>query len=231
LHLEGRGKPRPSSFKWAVSAADRNLVTFTLSPPVRYAALLGLLAAVLVGGGMTMLGHGGSAASTGHVINRHPFGVKHPSPSTAAKKQTAPAAHPTVTTKPKGAETTPKVKVPTQPPAAEQAALAAGLPAALARALGQHGVVIVSLYNPYSEVDGIAFAEARAGAQLAGVGFVPLSVLSGAQVEKLTEQLGVLPDPGVLVYTRPAALVGRIGGFADKETVAQVAQNAARAGT
>src|SRR5207237_8588607 len=99
------------------------------------------------------------------------------------------------------------------------------------RALGQHGVVVVSLYNPYSQVDGIAFAEARAGAQLAGVGFVPLNVLSQAQVEKLTEQLGLLPDPGLLVYTRPAALVARISGFADKETVAQAAQNAARTGS
>jgi hypothetical protein len=60
---------------------------------------------------------------------------------------------------------------------------------------------------------------------------VPLSVLSGAQVEKLTEELGLLPDPGVLVYTRPAAVVARISGFADKETVAQAAQNAARTGT
>src|SRR5205823_1284159 len=150
---------------------------------------------------------------------------------TTAKKHTAPTAHPTVRTKPKGVPTAPKVKVPPQPPAAEQAALAAGLPAALARALGQHGVVIVALYNPYSEVDGIAFAEARAGAQLAGVGFVPLNVLSQAQVEKLTEQLGLLPDPGLLVYTRPAALVARISGFADKETVAQAAQNAARTGS
>ena len=142
-------------------------MTLTLSPPVRYAALLGLLAAVLIA----------------------------------------------------------------QPSAAEKAALEAGLPAPVARALGQRGVVVVSLYNPYSEVDGIAFAEARAGAQLAGVGFVPLNVLSQAQVEKLTEQLGLLPDPGLLVYTRPAALVARISGFADKETVAQAAQNAARTGT
>jgi hypothetical protein len=107
------------------------------------------------------------------------------------------------------------------------AALAAGLPAPVARALGQHEMVVVSLYNPYSEVDGIAFAEARAGAGLAGAGFVPLNVLSKAQVGKLTEQLGLLPDPGVLVYVRPAALVVKISGFADKETVAQAAQNAA----
>jgi hypothetical protein len=118
-------------------------------------------------------------------------------------------------------------KAPPKPSPIVIAALAAGLPAPMARALGQHETVVVSLYNPYSEVDGIAFAEARAGAGLAGAGFVPLNVLSKAQVGKLTEQLGLLPDPGVLVYVRPAALVVKISGFADKETVAQAAQNAA----
>ena len=204
-------------------------MTLTLSPPVRYAALLGLLAAVLIGAGMTMLGHGGSAAATTHVIKHHPFGpgLKHGA-ATIPKKHAATTTHPAAATKAKGAQAAPRVTAPAQPSAAERAALAAGLPAAVARALGQHGVVVVSLYNPYSQVDGIAFAEARAGAQLAGVGFVPLNVLSQAQVEKLTEQLGLLPDPGLLVYTRPAALVARISGFADKETVAQAAQNAAR---
>jgi hypothetical protein len=52
-------------------------------------------------------------------------------------------------------------------------------------------------------------------------------VLSQRDVGKLTEQLGLLPDPGVLVYVRPAALAARISGFADKETVAQAARNAA----
>ena len=59
---------------------------------------------------------------------------------------------------------------------------------------------------------------------------MPLNVLSAAQVQKLTEQLGLLPDPGLLIYTRPASLVGRLSGFVDKETVAQAAQNAARTG-
>jgi hypothetical protein len=203
-------------------------VTFTLSPPVRYAALLGLLAAVLVGGGMTMLGHKDSAAPTPQIIKHHPFGA-------GVKKQVAtPVAHPSVKAKPKSAPGAPKVKpkpAPPKAPSAETAALAAGLPAPIAYALGQHPVVVVSLYNPYSEVDGIAFAEARAGAQLARAGFVPLNVLSAAQVEKLTEQLGLLPDPGLLIYTRPAALVGRLTGFVDKDTVAQAAQNAAHSGT
>jgi hypothetical protein len=191
-------------------------VTFTLSPPIRYAALLGLLAAVLIGGGMTMLGNGKSSVATPHVIKRHPFGLGAKKPATAPPKKPSTRA-----VKPAAA------KAPEQP-SAVIAALAAGLPGPIAAALGRNQTVIVSLYNPYSEVDGIAYAEARAGAKIAGVGFVPLNVLSDAKVGKLTQTLGLLPDPGVLIYVRPGALAARISGFADKETVAQAAQNAAR---
>ena len=189
-------------------------MTFTLSPPVRYAALLGLLAAVLIGGGTTILGRG-EAEAVPHAINPHPFGKKKPAVTAAKAKAPTPVAPPVR-------------KAPPRPSPAVVAALNAGLPAPLARAFAQHHVVVVSLYNPYSQVDGIAFAEARAGAQLAGAGFVPLNVLSQAQVGKLTEQLGLLPDPGLLIYVRPSTLAARISGFADKETVAQAAQNAAR---
>jgi hypothetical protein len=202
-------------------------VTLTLSPPVRIAALVGLLAAVLGGGAFTMLGRGQPEVATTHVIEHHPFGA-----GAKGAKQASGKPQPAATTKKhstaRPATTKPAKPVHTAPvtPAAVTAALQAGLPAPLARALGEHRVVVVSLYNPYSEVDGISFAEARAGAQLAGAGFLPLNVLSRAQVGKLTELLGLLPDPGVLVYTRPSTLAIKIGGFADKETVAQAAQNA-----
>jgi hypothetical protein len=207
-------------------------VTFTLSPPVRYAALLGLLLAVLGSAGMMLMGRGGGGgAEAAHTINPHPFGThaKKQTPAVTAPKKhsTARAAKPKATITPVA---TPAQKAPQQAHAV-QAALAAGLPAAIANALGKHPIVVVSLFNPYSEVDGIAFAEARAGAKLAGVGFVPLNVLSQSQAGKLTETLGLLPDPGVFVYTRPGTLVARISGFADKETVAQAAQNAAAHGT
>jgi hypothetical protein len=205
-------------------------VTFTLSPPVRYAALLGLLLAVLGSAGMMLMGRGGGGgAEAAHTINPHPFGT-HAKKQTSVvpkKRSTAKAANPKTTITPLA---TPTQKAPQQAPAV-QAALAAGLPAPIANALGKHPIVVVSLFNPYSEVDGIAFAEARAGAKLAGVGFVPLNVLSQSQAGKLTETLGLLPDPGVFVYTRPGTLVARISGFADKETVAQAAQNAAAHGT
>jgi hypothetical protein len=198
-------------------------VAFSVSPPVRYAALLALLVAVVGGAGFMLMGRsGGDTSISAHTINPHPFG-------THTKKPAAtPVAKPKTTTPP--AQKALVQKAPEQSPAV-LAALAAGLPAPIANALGKHPVVVVSLFNPYSEVDGIAFAEARAGAKLAGVGFVPLNVLSQSQAEKLTETLGLLPDPGVLVYARPGTLVGKISGFADKETVAQAAQNAAAHGT
>jgi hypothetical protein len=203
-------------------------VTFTLSPPVRYAALLGLVATLLVGGGMTVLSHRGNSVATPHVIKHHPFGpgvTKHAN-GTKTKKHATTSTKPKV--KPKVAPTVPAAPKAAEQPSAVIAALAAGLPSVIATALGRHQTVVVALYNPYSEVDGIAFAEARAGAKMAGVGFVPLNVLSEAQVGGLTQTLGLLPDPGMLIYIRPGTLVARISGFADKETVAQAAQNAAR---
>jgi hypothetical protein len=209
-------------------------VTFTLSPPVRYAALLALLATVLVFGGLTMLGHGKSSVATPNVIKHHPFGpgVKKKTTPAVPKKQTTHATKSKATkpkaTKPKATQSLPAVPKAAEQPSVVVAAIAAGLPNAVASALGRHQIVVVSLYNPYSEVDGIAFAEARTGARIAGVGFVGLNVLSQAQVGKLTQVLGVLPDPGLLVYSRPGTLLARISGFVDKETVAQAAQNAAR---
>ena len=198
-------------------------MTLSLSPPIRYAALAALLGALLIGGGMTMLGHGESPVAAPHVIKHHPFG-----PGVNKKVTVAPKKHSTKAAKAKATPTVPVApKAPAQP-SFVIAALAAGLPNVIATALGRHQTVVVSLYNPYSEVDGIAFAEARAGAKNAGVGFVPLNVLSEAQVGKLTQLLGLLPDPGLLVYIRPGTLVAKISGFADKETVAQAAQNAAR---
>jgi hypothetical protein len=190
-------------------------VTFTLSPPVRYGALLALVAAAIILGGTTMLGRGGATDSI-------PAEALTPALLGTKAKPAAPVA-----AKPKPAARPAPAKRAPQRPSIMVAALKAGLPTPLAAALARHPVVVVSLYNPYSQVDGISFAEARAGAQLARAGFVPLNVLSQAQVGKLTEQLGLLPNPGVLVYVRPYTLVAKLNGFADKETVAQATQNAA----
>jgi hypothetical protein len=103
-----------------------------------------------------------------------------------------------------------------------------GLPRVLSAALSDHRVVVVGLYDPQAAVDEIALAEARAGAAAAGVGFVALNVFAERQSRPLLEQLGTLENPSVLVYRRPNTLFARIGGFADRETVAQAAANARR---
>jgi hypothetical protein len=207
-------------------------VTLTLSPPVRIAAICGLLAIVLLGGGLMFLGGGSSSSSsvaTPHIIKHHPFG-----PGAKTTHKTSPATKPAPAATPNAhhkaakpaAKPAPVEQKPAVDHAAVAAALAAGLPAPVAQALGRSDTVVVSLYDPYSQVDAISFAEARAGAALAGVPFVPLNVLSEAQVGKLTAHLGLLPDPGLLVYVRPGTLAVKISGFADKETVAQAAQDA-----
>jgi hypothetical protein len=209
-------------------------VTLSVSAPVRIAAICGLVFTVLVFGGLRLLGAGGGSDTTAtpHVIRHHAFGtgVTKTAHKAAAKPAVAPKAHKaTPATKAK-----PKAVVKPQPVvdlAVVKAARAAGLPESLAQALGRSKTVVVSLYDPYSQVDGTSFAEAKAGAALAGVGFAPLNVLSQRDVGKLTEQLGLLPDPGVLVYVRPGMLAAKIAGFADKETVAQAARNAAAGGS
>jgi len=197
-------------------------VTLTLSPPVKIAAICGLVFTVIVFGGLRMLGgKGGDSTAAPQVIHHHKFGS-----GATAKPAAKPAAKHAATNTKAHARAKPKPK-PVVDLAAVKAARTAGLPESIAQALGRSKTVVVSLYDPYSQVDGTSYAEAKAGAALAGVGFVGLNVLSQRDVGKLTEQLGLLPDPGVLIYVRPAALAAKLNGFSDKETVGQAARNAA----
>jgi hypothetical protein len=99
------------------------------------------------------------------------------------------------------------------------------LPAPIRRALAAHHVVVVALYDPNATIDGAALAEARAGAKLGGVSFVPIDVRSRA-VDSLNARYGAVHDPSVLVLRPPDSVVVRIDGFADRDTVAQAALNA-----
>jgi len=77
--------------------------------------------------------------------------------------------------------------------------------------------------------------EAQAGAKAAHVGFVSFNVADEKIVRPLTSVLTgaptpadrVLDGPAVLVFVRPRALFVRLNGFADRDTVAQAAANAA----
>ena len=185
-----------------------------MSPRLR---ILGAVAVALLAlaGGYLLLGGGGdtSTAAVKTIKPLHPV-KKH---VVAAKKVAA-----AVKAKPK-----PKRKA--------APAVIDGMPASLALALHTHRVVVVSLYTPGASVDAMATEEAKHGAALAGAGFVSFNVADDKVVAPLSSLLTaaptpadrVLDGPSVLVFERPSSLFVRFNGFADRDTVAQAAANAA----
>ncbi len=173
-------------------------MNLSVSPPVRILAVLGGILAVAAG--LFAFTQRPSESS--------------PAPPAAAGKPAPAAAQPTPA---------PAPAVPAQP----AVKLDSGLPPALEAALTQDEVVVVSLYVPGARVDELATAEARAGAELGGVGFLALNVLDEESAGPLLDKVGLVDDPSVLVFTRPGVVAVRMAGFADRETVAQAAANAA----
>ncbi|HEY6960475.1 MAG TPA: hypothetical protein VI408_01160 [Gaiellaceae bacterium] len=108
------------------------------------------------------------------------------------------------------------------------AALAAGLPRAVARGLEATPVVVVQLTSATDSLAKLSAAEAETGAKLAGVAYVSVNVdHDGGAVEQLTRVLGTLPSvPATLVYQRPAKLFVTLTGFNDRTVVQQAAANA-----
>ena len=190
----------------------------TISPQMRVVAALGGVAALGLALFMFTMGRP-STASQASVATIKPLhrvrkpGVHGTLRSTLVKPHAKPKVRPAA---PKKTAPQPVVLLP-------------GLPPEVATALRTHELVVVSLYDPQARVDQISLAEASAGAKVAHAGFVPLNVLGQRQAGPLVRQLGVLPDPAVLVYRRPGDLVARFDGFADRDTVAQAVLNAASA--
>ncbi len=107
-----------------------------------------------------------------------------------------------------------------------QAAPADRLPASIQQALAANHVVVVGLFDPNAKIDDTAMREASAGALLTGTTFVSIDVTQD-EIDSLNARYGVIQDPAVLVLRPPGDLVVRIDGFADRDTVAQAAANAA----
>ena len=150
--------------------------------------------------------------------------------STQQLVQRAAAKRKTVSTRTKAAKTVVQkrsVKPKPKPKPKLDPTLNSGLPSTVLSAFSGRKVVVVALYAPDVPLYQMAVAEARAGAGAAGVGFVALNVLQEAQARPLTKLLGVLEDPGVLVFRRPGDVFLRLSGYADQQTVAQAARNAA----
>jgi hypothetical protein len=178
---------------------------------------------------MMVLGHGSSKTATSAAPTRaaHTLPAKTtPAKTVPAKTHTTPAA---VTHATPRAATRHHVKHAAKPAGYRGFPVYAQLPQALQWQLAHHKVVVVSVYNPRSDVDAISVAEAHAGATDANAGFLLVSVLDNKVAGLLTALLpggGLLPDPGVLVYRAPGDVALRIDGFADRASVAQAATNA-----
>jgi hypothetical protein len=212
-------------------------MSVTISPQIRVIALVGLLAALGLGASMLVLNRGGSKSET--------VASSTPAATTPGKTHTTPAAPASAKPQPPASHVTkPAAKPATKPhtaarPHAHKAAKPSGfrgnpvyaqLPAPLQWQLAHHKIVVVSVYNPRSDVDAISVAEAHAGAVEAGAGFLLVSVLDNKVAGILTALQpggGLLPDPGVLVYRAPGEIALRLDGFADRASVAQAATNAA----
>ena len=210
----------------------------TISPQMRVVALVALLAVFGLGGSMLFL-RGGSAdkTQTAPVSTRATTTATPTTPdkaSTTAKpaahvaKPAAHAAKPTTKPKPVAKHAI-KPKHAAKPPAFHGNPVYATLPQALQWQLAHHKIVVVSVYNPRSDVDAITVAEAHAGAVDAGAGCLLVSELDNKVAGILTALLpegGLLPNPGVLVYRAPGDIALRLDGFADRDSVAQAATNA-----
>ena len=112
---------------------------------------------------------------------------------------------------------------------AVQAALAQGLPLAVAKQFAQHKAVVVELYSADAPIDKLALDEAKSGAQAGNAGFLAVDVTGkkDATARALATKLGVLDAPALLVFKRGGEVAVRIDGFSDHETVAQAAVIAA----
>ena len=195
-------------------------MNLTVSPQIKILALVGLLAAVGLAASMFVLG--GSSKKTPAAVHTP---VRHATKPPAAVHTKAPAKHVTK------AHTVSHAKVhkKTKPAGFRGNAVYAQLPKPLQWQLAHHKVVVVSFYNPSSNVDAISVAEAHAGATDAGAGFLLVSVLDNKVAGILTALLpggGLLPDPGVIFYRAPGDVALRLDGFADRASVAQAATNA-----
>ena len=197
----------------------------TVSAPVKIFALAGVLAAVVLGGGMMLLGGGVEAEPAAIVLPKKATAVPALPTKPVAKPKPA-AAKP----KPKPVAAKPKpVQKPAKPVRAPLIA-ANGLPYRVVSTLRRENVVVLALWGSGGKIDRLALDEAAAGAAAAGVGFVPLNVLqSNREAEALTLKLGVvLRAPTVLFFTGSGDLALRLDGFRDRETVAQAALDALR---
>jgi hypothetical protein len=176
------------------------LVSMTLTPPIRVAALVGALVATGLVAFVFLIGRGAPETDV----------------AAPAKPATMPSAHvaPSKASRPRAAA--PRVVV-----------TKSGFPVPIDRALRRRGVTVVAVYMPGAAVDAAVRREARAGAVKSRAGYVALSALSERLVQSLVAKTGVLPAPAVLVIKRPGVVTATLS-VADRVTIAQAVAQARR---
>lgn len=211
------------------------MVGAQVSAPIKLFALVGVLAALVLAGGMMLMGRGTSDEAAAPIVipskKAELLGAPAAAKKVAAKASAAaknagkvtPAAKPKPAAKP-ATKPKPTVKAPVRLIASN------GLPSRLVAQLASHDVVIVALWGSGGKIDAMSRDEAAAGASAARAGFVPIDVIKNSrEAEALTLKLGfVLRAPGVLVFKSPDTVANTLDGFHDRETVAQAALDALR---
>jgi hypothetical protein len=186
----------------------------TGSAHLRGIVIAGVLAAVALGLGFMTLAMNQTASHAAPPKTIVPLHLRHH----AVSRTTAGATTPKIAKKKHVVRIDPNLT----------AALKAGLPRSVARALAAHPVAVIQLTAQGDDIAKLALGEAHAGATLAGAGFVTIAVDgNGGDVEVLTRLLGKLPvSPATLVYVRPATLYLTLQGFNDRTVVEQAAADA-----
>jgi hypothetical protein len=144
----------------------------------------------------------------------------------------ASANAPSSSAKPKPADPAGTGATETQPATATEAPAApvdtSGGTEALTAALSESKVVVLVLYSPDGNVDTLVTGEARLAAQDVGAGFVAVNAAKEKMVGDLALTYDLRETPAVLIFTRGPELKTKLVGWADRETVAQAAQDARR---
>lgn len=188
----------------------------TLSPQMRVVALVGLLAALALAGGMFFLTRSQADAGAGDLSGSELAQALTPVQKPAAATTTPTAA---ATAKPRRA--TAAVKAKPKPLVGEN-----GVPTAILEALRRSPAAVVSLTAGGADIDRLTLAEAAAAAKSAGVPYVRIDVLQPELGRAIARTFGVVEAPATLVYQRPTSLFLKLDGYADSATIAQAAENA-----
>ena len=183
----------------------------SISPQMRVVALVGLLAALALAGGMLFLTRSQAASPESGLSASELSQALRP----VTKAKAAPAATPTRT--PAAAK-----------PVAKPRPLVSkdGVPTAIVDALRRSPAAVVALTARGSQIDQMTLAEAKAGARAAGVPYVQIDVLNAQLGRAIARTFGVVEPPATLIYQRPTALFLKLDGYADSATIAQAAENA-----